>query len=54
MLIKFLFDDQGATAIEYTLIAATMAALLVAVMPAYSGAFTTAIGKVVSEVANLK
>ena len=45
MFKKFLKDESGATAIEYTLIAAAMALVLVTIMPtltkAISGQFTT-------------
>ena len=45
MFKKFLKDESGATAIEYVLIAAAMAAVLIAVMPslkaALTGQFTT-------------
>ena len=45
MFKKFLKDESGATAIEYVLIAAAMAAVLILVMPtlttAISGQFST-------------
>ena len=40
MFKKFLKDESGATAIEYVLIAAAMAAVLIAVMPGLSAALT--------------
>jgi len=40
MFKKFLKDESGATAIEYTLIAAAMALVLVTIMPTLTKAIT--------------
>ena len=50
MFKKFLKNESGATAIEYVLIAAAMAAVLVAVMPSFSTALSTKFGTVTSSV----
>ena len=50
MFKKFLFDDAGATAIEYTLIAAMMALVLVTVMGTVTGSMKTQIGIIVSDI----
>ena len=44
----FLIDDNGATAIEYGLIAAGIAVAILAVIPAIGGKLNTAFGKVSS------
>ena len=50
MFKKFLKDESGATAIEYTLIAAAMALVLVTIMPTLTSAikaqFTTISGHI--------
>ncbi|MEO9168539.1 MAG: Flp family type IVb pilin [Aestuariivirga sp.] len=52
MLKRFLFDDAGATAVEYVLIAATMTVMLILAAPiiatALSGSFATITSKVTS------
>jgi pilus assembly protein Flp/PilA len=42
----FLIDDNGATAIEYGLIAAGIAVAIITVIPAIGGKLNTAFGKV--------
>ncbi len=42
----FLIDDNGATAIEYGLIAAGIAVAIITVVPAIGGKLNTAFGKV--------
>lgn len=44
MFKKFLKDQSGATAIEYTLIAAAMAIALLAIMPTLVTALTSEMG----------
>ncbi len=53
MLKKFLFDEAGATAIEYTLIAAAMAAVLVVAMPALESALAAAMSTVSTDITNI-
>lgn len=53
MFKKFLFNDAGATAIEYTLIAAMMALVLVTVMGTVTGSMKTGIGNIVSDFTKL-
>jgi pilus assembly protein Flp/PilA len=47
---KFFRDDQGATAIEYGLIAAAMGLALVTVMPTLRTAITTKFGNLAGHV----
>jgi pilus assembly protein Flp/PilA len=42
----FLIDDNGATAIEYGLIAAGISVAIITVVPAIGGKLNTAFGKV--------
>lgn len=51
--IRFMNDESGATAIEYGLIAAAMGLMLVAVMPALSGAISGVFGALTSGVATV-
>ena len=53
MLKKFLFDDAGATAIEYTLIAAAMAALLIVAMPVIETAISAAMSTISTDITNI-
>ena len=53
MLKKFLFDEAGATAIEYTLIAAAMAAVLIVAMPVVESAISSAMSTISSDVKNI-
>jgi Flp pilus assembly pilin Flp len=50
MLKKFLKDESGATAIEYTLIAVAMGGVLVLIMPTITGAFTTEFAVMVKKI----
>ena len=50
MFKKFLFDDVGATAIEYTLIAAAMSAALVVSMPLLRVPITTAFQTIIADI----
>jgi pilus assembly protein Flp/PilA len=50
MLKKLLKDESGATAIEYVLIAAAMAAVLIAVMPGLATALTAQFTTITSAV----
>jgi len=50
MFKKFLFDDVGATAIEYTLIAAAMSAVLVVSMPLLHGSLMTAFQTILADI----
>ena len=51
--IRFMNDESGATAIEYGLIAAAMGLMLVAVMPALSGAISGVFNGLTSGVATV-
>ena len=53
MFKKFLFDEAGATAIEYTLIAAAMAAVLILAMPVIETAIGTAMSTVSADISNI-
>ena len=53
MLKKFLFDEAGATAIEYTLIAAAMAALLIVAMPVIESAIAVTMSTVSTDITNI-
>ena len=46
MFKKFLKDESGATAIEYVLIAAFMALVLITVMPTLTTAITAQFGSI--------
>ena len=52
MLKKFLKDESGATAIEYVLIAAFMALILITVMPTLSSAIQSEFSSVSSHIAS--
>ena len=54
MFKKFLKDESGATAIEYTLIAAAMAIALLAIMPIITGALNTEFGVIATKVTSYK
>ena len=54
MLKKFLFDEVGATAIEYTLIAAAMAAVLILAMPAIETAIASSMSTVTTDITNIQ
>ena len=49
---RFLKDESGATAIEYGLIAALIAVVLVASLKGVGGALSGAFGKIETEVGN--
>ena len=53
MLKKFLFDEAGATAIEYTIIAAAMAAVLILAMPTLEAALASAMSTVTTDITNI-
>ena len=50
MFKKFFFNTAGATAIEYTLIAAAMSAVLVVSMPLLHGSLTTAFQTIIADI----
>lgn len=54
MFKKFIKDESGATAIEYTLIAAAMAIVLVAIMPTLTAALTSQFGAIAGHVSTGK
>jgi Flp pilus assembly pilin Flp len=54
MLTKFLFDQNGATAIEYGLIAAAMGVALVLVMPVLASQITVQFSSLGSHIASGK
>ena len=53
MLKKFLFDESGATAIEYTIIAAAMAAVLILAMPAIENAIASSMSTITADITNI-
>ena len=53
MFKKFLFDEAGATALEYTLIAAAMAAVLIVSMPVIETAIAAAMSTVSTDITNV-
>lgn len=48
---RFVRDESGATAIEYSLIAALMAVALIAAVPVLSGGITTAFTNIAGQLA---
>ena len=54
MLKKFLKDESGATAIEYVLIAAFMALILITVMPTLTSALQTQFTTISTHITNGK
>ena len=54
MFKKFLKDESGATAIEYVLIAAAMAAVLITVMPTLTAAISGQFGTISTAITNAK
>ena len=54
MFKKFMKDEAGATAIEYALIAAAMAVMLIAVMPVLAGIIGTQFGTIGTHIASGK
>ena len=50
MIKKFLKNESGANAIEYVLIAAAMAAVLILVMPSFATAISSKFGSITSSV----
>jgi pilus assembly protein Flp/PilA len=52
MFTRFLRDESGATAIEYGLIAACIALVMIAAMPALTGALNGVFSRITSELDN--
>ncbi|HEY5362564.1 MAG TPA: Flp family type IVb pilin [Aestuariivirga sp.] len=52
MFKKFFFNTAGATAIEYTLIAAMMALVLVTVMGTVTGSMKNQINTIITDINN--
>ncbi len=46
LMVRFIKDESGATAIEYGLIAAAMSVVLIGAMPLISNALTTLFGNI--------
>jgi pilus assembly protein Flp/PilA len=50
MILKFLYDEDGATAVEYVLIVAAIAVVVVGGIAAFGGQLTTLFGNVTTAI----